>query len=50
MQLLGIDRRTVTCRIADLVSEGTVEPARALRGRNQAYRLADEGIAHDRIQ
>lgn len=42
-ETLGINHRTVTRRIAELVSEGTVEPTRALRSRNQAYRLTSEG-------
>jgi ATP-dependent DNA helicase RecG len=41
---LGIEHRTVTRRIAELVKQGTIAPTQALRSRNQSYRLAhDEG-------
>lgn len=42
-ELLGINHRTITRRIADLVVDGVVEPTQALRSRNQAYRLTSEG-------
>jgi ATP-dependent DNA helicase RecG len=39
---LGINHRTVTRRIAELVSDGIIEPTHALRSRNQSYRLTNK--------
>lgn len=40
---LGIKHRTVTRRVAELVNAGAIEPTRALRSRNQSYRLSAPG-------
>lgn len=40
---LGINHRTVTRRIAELVNAGAIEPTQALRSRNQSYRLSAKG-------
>jgi predicted ArsR family transcriptional regulator len=45
---LGINHRTLTRRLAELVDQGLIEPTRPLRSSKQSYRLTNKE-SHDRI-